>query len=550
MVWSSSSASKVTFIPADPKFEKKDIRSQRLRVAPYCRVSTDSDEQLTSYTAQIEYYTAKIAANPEWTMVRLYADESITGTSTKKRKQFNKLIADCEAGKIDLVITKSVSRFGRNTLDGLQYTRKLKRLGVGVYFEKENVNTLHMDNEMILTFFFSQAQAESESLSGNVKWGHRKNFKDGKVYYQYKSFMGYRRGANGEPEIDEEQAAVVRRIFARYLMGDSVHRIAKGLQADGIKTVRGNEKWSDSVIQGMLQNKKYIGDALLQKTYIADIFTHQSKKNMGELPKYYVHDSHPAIIDRETFRKVQEEIARRAGKKRTSSKAKTELGKYSGKFAFSELLVCGECGSPYRRQTYMPRGEKYYVWRCLNRLENGKRICKQSPTFKECDLQAAVLASVNEMFSQRKAKDAVRESLAVALAAEAPRLSLPAIEAQLQAVQERHKKLLGLAMAANPDDTSYDSELQKICATKAQLMLLKAEAERTEQDTEEYDKRMAQLDEAVEQDSGAIEEYDEVMARQLISSIKVISRETILVRFKDGVEIEQRIGKARDEKAV
>ena len=161
---------KVTFIPADPKFEKKDIRSQRLRVAPYCRVSTDSDEQLTSYEAQIEYYTAKIAANPEWTMMRLYADEGITGTSTKKRKQFNKLIADCEAGRIDLVITKSVSRFGRNTLDGLQYTRKLKRLGVGVYFEKENVNTLHMDNEMILTFFFSQAQAESESLSGNVKW--------------------------------------------------------------------------------------------------------------------------------------------------------------------------------------------------------------------------------------------------------------------------------------------------------------------------------------------------------------------------------------------
>ena len=230
---------KVTIIPADPKLQKGDVRSQHLRVAPYCRVSTDSDEQLSSYEAQIEYYTAKIDAKPEWTMVRLYADEGITGTSTKRRKQFRKLIADCEAGKIDLVITKSVSRFGRNTLDGLEYTRKLKRLGIGVYFEKENVNTLHMDNEMILTFFFSQAQAESESLSGNVKWGHRKNFRDGKVYYQYKSFLGYRKGPNGEPEIDEEQAAVVRRIFARYLMGDSVSKICRGLEADGIKTVRG-----------------------------------------------------------------------------------------------------------------------------------------------------------------------------------------------------------------------------------------------------------------------------------------------------------------------
>ncbi len=534
---------KVTFIPADPQFEKKDIRSQRLRVAPYCRVSTDSEEQLTSYEAQIEYYTAKIAANPEWTMVRLYADEGITGTSTKKRKQFNKLIADCEAGKIDLVITKSVSRFGRNTLDGIEYTRKLKRLGVGVYFEKENVNTLHMDNEMILTFFFSQAQAESESLSGNVKWGHRKNFKDGKVYYHYNSFLGYKRGASGEPEIDEEQAAVVRRIFARYLMGDSIRQIARGLEADGIKTATGKDKWSDGVIQWMLRNEKYIGDALLQKTYIADIFTHQSKRNMGELPKYYVHDCHPAIIDRETFRKVQEEIARRAGKKRTSSKAKTELGKYSGKFAFSELLVCGECGSPYRRQTYMPRGEKYHVWRCLNRMENGTKVCKHSPTFRERDLQNAVLAAINEMFSQRKAKEAARESIAATLAEEAPTLSLPAIENQLRAVQERQMELMRLAYDAGAENTEFDKELQKIYAAKAQLLMLKSEAEQTSQDTTEYDERMGRLDAAVELDSGAIEEYDEVMVRQLISNVKIIDKNAILVRFKDGIEIQQRIEK-------
>ena len=276
----------VTFMPPDPKFEQKDIRKQHLRVAPYCRVSTDKEEQLSSYEAQIEYYTARIADNPEWTMVRLYADEGKSGTSTKKRKEFNQLIADCEKGKIDLVITKSVSRFGRNTLDGIQYVRKLKRLGIGVYFEKENVNTLYMDNEMILTFFFSQAQSESESLSKIVSWGHRRNFEKGKVYYQYKNFMGYRRGPDGTPEIDEEQAEIVRRIFARYLMGDSVGTICKDLEADGIKTVRGNDKWSISVIQGMLQNEKYIGDALLQKTYVADLFTHQSKKNMGELPKY------------------------------------------------------------------------------------------------------------------------------------------------------------------------------------------------------------------------------------------------------------------------
>ena len=538
---------KVTFIPADPKFEQKDARKHRLRVAPYCRVSTDKEEQLSSYEAQIEYYTAKIADNPEWTMVRLYADEGKSGTTTKRRKEFNQLIADCEKGRVDLVITKSVSRFGRNTLDGLQYVRKLKRLGIGVYFEKENVNTLYMDNEMILTFFFSQAQAESESLSKIVGWGHRRNFEKGKVYYQYKNFMGYRRGPDGAPEIDEEQAEIVRRIFARYLMGDSVGTIRKGLEADGIKTVRGNDKWSDSVIQGMLQNEKYIGDALLQKTYIADLFSHQSKKNMGELPKYYVHDCHPAIIDRETFRKVQEEIARRASKKRVSTKAKTELGKYSGKYALSELLICGECGSPYRRTTYMPHGERVYVWRCLNRMENGKRICKHSPTFAERDLHGAVVSAVNELFSQQATRDAVRDCVTSALARAQPELSLPALENQLRLVEKHQKELLGLAYQ-DANNSYYDSELQKILEVKAQLLEMRAEMERTHSAVTELDLRIERIESELALDSGTITKYDDTMARQLISNIKVLDWERLLIRFKDGTEVEQIIEKSRGAK--
>ena len=182
---------KVTVTPPDPKFAQKDIRKQHLRVAPYCRVSTGSEEQQTSFTAQMEYYTQRIADTEGWTMVRLYADEGITGTSTKKRAQFNKMIRDAEKGKIDLIITKSVSRFCRNTLDGLEYIRRLKRCGVGVYFEKENTNTLYMANEMILTFLMSQAQAESESMSSNIQWGHRARFKQGIVNYNYKNFLGY-----------------------------------------------------------------------------------------------------------------------------------------------------------------------------------------------------------------------------------------------------------------------------------------------------------------------------------------------------------------------
>ena len=537
----TAAAKKVTIIPADPQYTQKDIRKQHLRVAPYCRVSTDKEEQLSSYEAQIEYYTARIAENPDWTMVRMYADEGISGTSMKKRKEFLKMVEDCEKGKIDLVITKSTTRFARNTLEGIQIVRQLKRLGVGVFFEKENANTLYMDNEMLLTFFFSQAQAESESLSKNVSWGHRRNYENGKVYYQYDSFLGYKKGPDGQPVIDEEQAPIVRRIFARYLMGDSVRKICRDLEADGIRTVRGCEKWSDSTVQNMLRNEKYIGDALLQKTFVQDIFTRKSMKNEGQLPKYYVHNCHPAIIDRMTFQKVQEEIARRSSKKKTSAKAKTELGKYSGKYALSELLVCGECGSPYRRQTYMPKGEKYHVWRCLNRMENGKRICKHSPTFREADIQDAVVAAMNEQLDRQSAKEALKQSLLTALAANEPEMTRASVEIQIKALQERQIELIGLATAEGAKFEDYDEEIGHVNEEKLRLLGIRAELETAQQGNTAFDHRMDEIDAALSQDSGMIEEYDDIRTRQLVSYIKVLDKERLLIRFKDGTEIAQTV---------
>ncbi len=385
---------KVTVTPADPKYAEKDIRKQHLRVAPYCRVSTGSEEQETSFTAQMEYFTRRIADNKDWTMVKMYADRGITGASAKKRPEFLKMIRDAEKGKIDLVITKSVSRFCRNTLDGLEYVRRLKRCGVGVFFEKENTNTLYMDNEMLLTFMMSQAQSESESLSTNVKWGFRKRFADGVVYYHYDSLLGYRKGADGQPEIDDEEAAVVRRIFARCLMGQSYQQICDGLMADGIKTAKGSDIWYSTTVKAILQNEKYIGDSMQQKTFSEDLFDGQRVKNEGQLPKYYVHDCHPAIIDRATFQRAQEELARRASLRKTSSKTKTEQGKHSGKYVLSGLLVCSECGSPYRRVTYMPNGQKRFVWRCINRIEHGRRICRNSATLEEPELTSIIIAAV------------------------------------------------------------------------------------------------------------------------------------------------------------
>ena len=531
---------KVTVTPPDPKYTEQDIRKQHLRVAPYCRVSTGNEEQLTSFTAQMEYYTQRIAETEGWTMARMYADKGISGTSAKRRPEFLKMIRDAEQGKIDLVITKSVSRFCRNTLDGLEYVRRLKRCGVGVYFEKDHTNTLTMDNEMILTFMMSQAQAESESMSTNIKWGFRKRFQDGVVYYHYGTLLGYRRGPDGGPEIDPEEAAVVRRIFARCLMGQSFQQICDGLMADGVRTAQGDEKWYGSTVKSILQNEKYVGDAVLQKTFTEDLFDRRQVKNEGQLPKYYVHNAHPAIIDRAAFQRVQEELARRSSLRKTSSKARTEQGKHSGKYVLSGLLVCSECGSPYRRITYMPDGQKRFVWRCLNRIEHGRRICKHSATMEERELQAAVTAALNGMLRQREARDTLADCVASALAGTGDDSSLPTVEAQLRALQGRQMELLQLAMG-DTRNTGFDEELIRINAAITELLTRKTKLEREGGADPVYDGRVQAITGVLERTDSAITEFDDGIVFQMISRVTVLDKERVSVRFKDGTEIEQAV---------
>ena len=414
--------------------------------------------------------------------------------------------------------------------------------GLQFWFEKENTNTLNMSNEMILTFMMSQAQSESESLSTNVKWGFRKRFQDGVVYYHYDSFLGYREGPDGQPEIDPDQAPVVRRIFVRYLIGHSVGQICRDLMADGVPTARGGEKWCDTTVRNILQNEKYIGDALLQKTFSADLFDdRQQIKNEGQLPKYYVHDCHPAIIDRDTFQRVQEEIARRSSLRKTSSKTKTEQGKYSSKYAFGELLVCSECGSPYRRVLYMPRGQKRHVWRCINRLEHGTRLCRRSATMEEPELQAAVAAAINERFRQQTARQALADCVAAALAGAGDTdLSLPAAEARLRALQERQIELLQLA-ANDADSTEFDEEITRVSTAILDLFTRKTELERGGRTNPEYGSRVASITSALDEADSAEVGFDDVIVRQVIGSIKVLDRERLSIRFKDGTEVEQAI---------
>ena len=292
----------------------------RQRVAAYCRVSTDSEEQINSYTAQKAYYTQKIEESPDWELAGIFADEGITGTSMKKRKEFNRMITACKRGGIDLILTKSLSRFARNTVDCLETVRMLKARGIGVIFEKENINTLTESSEFLITLFSGFAQAESESLSSNIQLGIRMAMKEGKVNFHYRSMLGYQRGADGKPEIVPEEAEIIRRIYHRYLDGCTLGQIKRELDEDGVPTAQDVERWSPSIIHNILTNEKYIGDALLQKTYVTDCINKKVKKNRGERTMYYVENSHPAIVSRDLFNQVQQEMTRRSSKRKVLQK--------------------------------------------------------------------------------------------------------------------------------------------------------------------------------------------------------------------------------------
>ena len=348
----------VTLIPvrkkAGSRVKTKEDKP-KLRVAAYCRVSTDSDEQAGSYEIQVAHYTDYISRNPEWELAGIYADDGISGTNTKKRERFNEMIDDCEAGKIDKVITKSISRFARNTLDCLKYVRKLKELNIDIFFEKENIHTLEASGELLLTIMASLAQQESQTLSQNVKLGLQFRYQDGKVQVNHNHFLGYTKDADGNLIIDEEEAKVVRRIFREYLEGSSFRDIAEGLERDGIKTGAKKNKWHLSTIQGILRNEKYIGDALLQKTITTDFIEKTRIKNDGLLPQYYVKDSHPAIIPKDIFTQVQEEMVRRANMFSGENGSKRRV--YSSKYALSSICTCSRCGDIYRRIAWNNRGK-------------------------------------------------------------------------------------------------------------------------------------------------------------------------------------------------
>jgi len=383
----------VTMIPATKNiFTANPINAvSKRRVAGYARVSTDSDEQFTSYEAQIDYYTKYIKSRDDWKYVSVYTDEGISATNTKHRDGFNQMIQDALDGQIDLIVTKSVSRFARNTVDSLVTVRKLKEKGVEVFFEKENIFTLDSKGELLITIMSSLAQEESRSLSENVTWGQRKRFSDGKVNMPYKRFLGYEKGENGLPRVVEEEAAVIRLIFKLYLEGKTPSGICLILEHANIPTPGGKQKWSQSTVNSILQNEKYKGDALLQKTFTVDFLSKKKKDNEGEVPQYYVESSHPPIIEPLEFDMVQAETARR----------KSIGNYYSGNSIFSSKLVCGDCGSFYGQKVWHSTDAyRRVIWQCNGKFK-GENKCT-TPHLEAETIQRMFLKAYNQMMGNRE----------------------------------------------------------------------------------------------------------------------------------------------------
>ena len=387
-------AKNVTVIPAtiSQRTRKSTQAQTRRKVAGYARVSTDSEEQVTSYEAQVDYYTQYIKANPEWEFVKVYTDEGISGTNTKKREGFNQMVEDALAGRIDLIITKSVSRFARNTVDSLTTIRKLKASGTEVFFEKENIWTFDSKGELLLTIMSSLAQEESRSISENITWGKRKQFADGKVSLPYKQFLGYRKGANGLPEIVPEEAEIVRLIYRMFMEGKSTSFIAKYLTENGIPTPGGKKNWQFSTIESILTNEKYKGDARLQKKFTTDYLTKTMKVNEGEVPQYYVENSHPAIIDARAWDMVQGELRRR----------KESTHRNLSQSPFSGRVFCGDCGEPYGPKVWHSNSRyRRVIWQCNHKFKGAEKCT--TPHLTEDALKEYTRQALSFLIENREA---------------------------------------------------------------------------------------------------------------------------------------------------
>lgn len=533
----------VAIIPPQMKYDRHvRVEQKTLRVAAYCRVSTLLEQQEGSYEAQVDYYTEKINSNPNWKCAGIFADDGKSATQTKKRDDFNAMIDACMAGKVDLVLTKSVSRFARNTVDALQCIRKLKEKNVPVIFEKEGVNTMESGGELLITILSSQAQEESRNISENTRWGLTRRFENGIISVNHKKFLGYTKDADGNLIIVPDEAVIVKRIFREYLEGKSIIQIAKGLQDDGIKTVTGLENWHPGTIDKMLSNEKFCGDACMQKTYTIDFLTKKKVKNQGYAPQYYIEDNHEAIIPKELFHQVQVEKARRASLNkaavtRKANKAKKEKSKYSSKYVLTELLTCGECGHSYRRQTWSKYGQKSAVWRCEDRLKQGTSSkCHHSPTLKEEQLHDAIMKAINKVVENNgDFIGTFRENVIRVIGNYSTKGVTTEYDEQIDALQKQMLTLIEDNARQGAVSEEFDEAYRKLSEQINELKQAKIQLVRAQKQAENYAERVDELDKAIKGVNPEVREFDQELVKRLIYSIKVNKGMKITIQFHSGI---------------
>lgn len=515
---------------------------KQLRVVAYCRVSTKQEEQLNSYETQKNYYTEKINAEPNWTLAGIFADKGITGTSIKKRDEFKKMIRLCRQGKVDMIITKSISRFARNTVDCLVYIRKLKEMGVDVFFEEQGIHSTQPGAEFYITIYGSIAQSESENISANVKWGKEQSAREGKVAFHYKNFLGFRKGEDGRPEIVSEQAQVIQFIYDSFLSGDSIRGIKDKLEELRIPSPSGKAEWHYSTIQSILKNEKYKGDGIINKTYIEDCISKKVRLNNGERVKFYVENNHEGIISSEKYALVQEELARRTSKPKIKQKGtKTEQGKYSSKYALTELLVCGECKTLYRRCTWTMKGQKKIVWRCINRLDYGKKYCHKSPTIEESVLQAAIMKAIGRTAMQNA--EVLRTlKLHIGMGLDMSETEDKSLDIQIRIAEiEAEFKAMLNAVSSETLEAFDEGKATVLMNEKNNLQQQLAQISEQKQKRANVKTRLDDIFTILDGLKNHPMEYDDRIARQIIECIVVESKEQIKIVFVGGLEVLQEL---------
>jgi DNA invertase Pin-like site-specific DNA recombinase len=498
------------------------------RTAAYARVSTDSEEQLTSYEAQVDYYTKYIKERADWEFVQIYTDEGISATNTKKRDGFKQMIADALDGKIDLIITKSVSRFARNTVDSLVTVRQLKEKGVEVYFEKENIYTLDSKGELLITIMSSLAQEESRSISENVTWGQRKRMADGKVNLPYGQFLGYEKGEDGLPTIVESEAEIVRMIFRLFMEGKTPSAIARQLGSQGIPSPAGKKTWQVATVKSILSNEKYKGDALLQKKFTVDFLTKKRKANEGEVPQYYVQNSHPAIIEPDEFDAVQAEIERRKS-----------LGRPCGcNSPFSTKIVCGECGGFYGSKVW-GSNTKYrrIIWRCNEKYKGGKKC--NTPHVTEDDVKQRFLTAFNTLMGDRgELISNCRLSQSILCDCSEINVELEELRREIEVVTELAKMEIyeNARSTVSQDEwiernNCYLERHRKAAERVTELEKLKCERLNKYLVLETFIK-------GIESHPLVLEKFDDKLWTLAVENVKVMTDGRLMLSFKDGTEID------------